>query len=162
MTSMARALDLVARSAHASFVGERPDDMVAAAERTLQVIFPPSYRWFVSALGAGNVGSYEFFGVVDGNFEQSTVPNGVWLTLVERAEAGLPHELLLVGATGSGDYYALDTSRVNAEDQECPAIVWSAAHPVATGEIVAPDFGAFLLSAVEDVERGIGVGRRRR
>ena len=65
-------------------MGPRPEELVAAAERALGLEFPPGYREFVLDLGAGDVGGEEFFGVVDDGFEDSAIPDGVWLTLRER------------------------------------------------------------------------------
>ena len=43
------------------------------------------------------------------NFTSASVPNGIWLTLAEREQLGLPVRFVIVGATGMGEYYVLDT-----------------------------------------------------
>ena len=43
--------------------------------------FPPSYRRFVLDFGAGSFGASEVYGVIDSNFENSSVPDAVWCTL---------------------------------------------------------------------------------
>ena len=102
-------------------------------------------------MGAGSVGSHEFYGVTDGDFAHGVVPNGIWLTLDERKNLSLPRHLLIVGDTGMGEYYAVDTSRRDS-DNESPVVVW-APERASDGdelEVVAEDFGSFFLSAIEN------------
>jgi hypothetical protein len=130
----------------AFFAGARPEHLVRAAELRLGVIFPPTYREFLLRLGAGSFGGSEFYGVIDGNFEESEVPNGVWLTLTERREVGMSGDLVIVGSTGDGGFYCLEAGR----EKESPVIVFQpgvVSHP-RCGETVAADFGDFLLMHV--------------
>jgi hypothetical protein len=113
---------------------------VARAERALDRPFPDSYRAFVSELGAGDAGGEEFFGLVDGDFEDSAIPDAVWLTLTERRDSGLPPELILVHAAGDGAYHALD--------RQGRVVRWE---PGGTaGDPVADSFGQFFRRTVED------------
>ena len=89
------------RRADATFAGERSEGLVARAEEALGVSFPPTYRRFVCQLGAGNFGSREFYGVIDDEWQDSVVPDGIWCTLSEREE-GLPQHFVVVGAVGDG------------------------------------------------------------
>lgn len=140
----------VAGSNRAFFAGPRDDSLVAAAEDALGLRFPPSYRRFVRELGAGSVGSREFYGVTTNNFTDSSVPNAVWVTLDERSRFDLPGTLVIIGDTGTGEYYALDTAQRDSAD-ESPVVTWSAAQSQENDvlEIVSLDFGAFFLRAVE-------------
>jgi antitoxin YobK len=137
----------------ADFVGERPDDLVTRAEQALGTGFPPSYRAFVSELGAGDIAGAEFYGVIDDDFESSGVPNGIWLTLQERTDSDLPPELIVVGDDGMGNYYALDSSRQDASG-EYPLVIWvpGSSRPGDELETVAGDFGQFFR---EQVEQGL-------
>ena len=130
----------------ACFVGQRPESLVRAAEDRLDVIFPPTYRRFLLLLGAGNFGSAEFYGVVDNNFEESSIPDGIWCTLSERRQIKLPNELVVVANTGYGDLYCLDT----ATKPEGPIIVYqSHLRPdEQQRETVAEDFGKFFLDQI--------------
>lgn len=65
------------------FVGEIDDDIIKKAEKTLGTIFPELYRAFISAFGAGNYGSQEIYGIIEGDFINSGVPDAIWLTLKE-------------------------------------------------------------------------------
>lgn len=136
----------------ADFVGERAEELVARAEETLDLRFPPSYRAFVRDLGAGDIGGHEFFGVIDDQFESSAVPNGIWLTLQERKDSDLPRSLVLVSATGDGSYYALDVNSERASAQEeSPVVAWTPglSTPDQEPEVVASSFGEFFRRAVE-------------
>lgn len=146
MADLETALWLIrSRPNLAGFVGERDETLVATAEAALGRPFPPTYRRFVKELGAGGFGSFEFYGVIDDDFEHSAVPNGVWGTLQAR-RYGLPEELILVADAGYGGIeYALDTAEQD-EEGECPVVTWTARGT--PREVVAADFGEFLLGNV--------------
>ncbi|TMF89808.1 MAG: SMI1/KNR4 family protein [Chloroflexi bacterium] len=73
MKDMDAALQLVARNdRQADFVGKRSTEMVADAESALGVRFPPTYRKFLTELGAGDIAGEEFY----------TIPAAdTWLTV---------------------------------------------------------------------------------
>ena len=134
-----------ANSDNADFVGPRSEALVRAAEAALGVTFPPTYRRFVLEYGAGNFGSAEFYGVIHNNFPKSSVPDGIWHTLTDRQGAGLPHELIVVGDTGSGELYCLDLSREGA------VVIVDPGADASVREPAAPDFGTFFLEQVRHV-----------
>lgn len=74
----------------ADFVGPRDDGLVGAAEAALGLSFSPIYRRLVAELGAGDIAGQEFYGVITEEFVNSSVPNGIWLTLKARSEWALP------------------------------------------------------------------------
>lgn len=152
MAELEQALAAVARSDQAHFVGPRDPGLITAAEEALGVALPPTYRRFVAELGAGNVGSREFYGAIDSNFVESSIPDGIWLTLDERERFGFPKHLVILGETGMGEYYALDTSRRDAQG-ECPVVIWVAGQSKDGDvlEVVASDFGSFFWDAVQQV-----------
>ena len=147
---MESALELIeANPDECHFVGGRDDRLVVLAEEALGLRFPPSYRLFVLRLGAGNVGAEEIYGLIDENFVDSSVPDGIWLTLRERQDSGLPTHMIVVYSDGMGGYFVLDTNQIGA-DGECPVVVW---HPGRSEvgddlEVIAEDFGAFFLETV--------------
>jgi antitoxin YobK len=147
-----RAIDLVRSddSGLCWFAGERSPELVLDAERALGQELPESYRLFVSELGAGSVGSEEIYGVTTTNFESSSVPNGIWMTLVARREWRLPEHLLVIYFDGGVDYYVIDGG---AEDS--PVMVWRPGVSSANGDlsVASPTFGDFFLGIVE-VELG--------
>jgi len=126
--------------------------LVVAAETALGVSFPPTYRWFIEELGAGSVGGRELYGAIDENFVDSSIPDGIWLTLDERERFRFPKHLVIVGDTGMGEHYVLDTSRPDP-DGECPVAVWVTGQSQEADEIevVAPDFGSFFWQPLREV-----------
>jgi antitoxin YobK len=131
----------------AFFAGERAEELVARAEDALGVRFPPTYRRFVRELGAGSFGSREFYGVIDDDWADSAVPDGIWYTLSEREE-GLSDRFVVVGAVGDGTLYALDTARA-PDGGEAPVVVVDPGAPD-LDEDVAPDFGTFFRQQIDE------------
>lgn len=132
----------------ATFVGPREESLVASAEAALGFPFPPSYRRFVLEHGAGGVGSTMLYGVTTDDFTASAAPNAVWLTLDER-QYGLSDAVVIVGASGMGEWYVLDGRRP-VPDGELPVAVWPQGYDIEDEalEVVASDFGTFFLAAV--------------
>lgn len=152
MTDYEQAKSLVAANrGRGRFAGARAEELVLLAESTLQVRFPPTYRRFLLEMGAGNLGFAEFYGVIDEDFENSSVPDGVWFTQTERRNARLPDELMVIGDTGTGDLYCLE---LRADESEGPVVVVDPGANPSAREVVAPDFGAFFLTRVRQVLGG--------
>src|SRR5690606_21827122 len=82
------------------FSGPKPEGIVVSAEQALNLTFPPSYRHFLLDLGCGSIGGLEIYGVIDEEFEDSGVPDGIWLTLKMREGAGLNPAYILIGDVG--------------------------------------------------------------
>lgn len=76
-------------------------------------------------MGAGSIGAFEVYGIVNAEFEESSVPNGIWLTLNERRENGMPANLVVVGSTGDGNYYCIEQN----ERSESPVIIFKTGGP---------------------------------
>lgn len=142
MREIREALDLIAKyPERCFFAGPRHPDLVARAEEALGATFPPSYRLFLERLGAGSFGAFEVYGVVNEDFHNSAVPDGVWLTLNERAARTVSEGTMLIGSTGDGGYFSL-----NLGDEDGPiSTVWPGSP---SSEIAADDFGSFLLEGV--------------
>jgi hypothetical protein len=149
MKDFEEALRLIAENEdQADFVGPRDAALVDKAERTLGIKFPPSYRRFLLELGAGNFGAFEIYGVIDEDWDESSVPDGIWYTLNERAESDLPQHLLIIAAAGDGPLYCLRLGK----EKEPPVIYYSPGldEEEQDSEIAAESFGAFLLEGVRD------------
>jgi hypothetical protein len=155
MADYERAIDLIKRHADdADFAGPRPPELIEAAEQALGFGFPPTYRRFVAEYGAGGVGGTEIYGVVDADFESSSIPDGVWYNLTLRRD-GYDETLYAFYDVGDGETFCLVTTQV-AADGEMPVV------GVRFGggddrEEIAPDFGSVLLTLIED-ELGLAAG----
>jgi hypothetical protein len=143
-----QARELIKGAGGGDFEGAKPEVLMAKAEAALGLRFPPSYRRFLLEMGCGGIQGLEVYGLVNGNFEKSTVPNGIWLTLNQRHAIGLNRNFVIIGEGGDGTYYALDTSQAK-EGGEAPVVRLSVDGRYS--EAVADSFGAFLLEAVKRV-----------
>lgn len=148
MKEAEQAFELIENQKSKRFSGIKPDSLILKAQQALGITFPPTYRAFLSRYGCGHVAGEEFYGVVDDDFENSSVPDAVWLTLDER-KSGTPNSLVIVASTGDGGYYAIDLDKKNNEE-ESPVVEWWPGIPNAEGNrrVVAADFGTFLLQQV--------------
>lgn len=146
MSDLLKAFDLIEQNeSESDFDGEKPESLLRKAEEALGVTLPATYRLFLSRQGCGSIAGEEFYGVITADFENSSVPDAIWLTLNERKSSQLPRGLVLIGATGDGGYYAIDRSQV-AADGESPIVEWWAGPR--TAKKVANDFGEFLLRRI--------------
>lgn len=146
MRDLHEALHLIEEHpADADFEGAKPEELVAVAERALGIGFPPSYRGFLRSLGCGDFRGEEFYGLVDSDFEASSVPDVVWFTLRQRESSNLPQRLIPFYATGDGTYFALDAS---SDGSEYPVVEWKPGAQAAVGPVAAEDFGAFFLQRI--------------
>jgi antitoxin YobK len=149
MKDLDKALSLIKqRIDEAEFVGQRSELMVRTAEKALGLKLPPTYRKFVRALGAGNFGSAEIYGVLDADFEASSAPDAVWATLRAREDNGLPKDLVILGYEDDD----ITCLRVGPGKEEGPVLVIHAGEDAEQlgARAVAPDFGKYLLDRVEE------------
>jgi hypothetical protein len=125
--------------------------LINAAEKVLGIPFPPTYRCFLSEYGSGGKGALEVYGLTRNssvNFREGSVPNGVWLTLKERKEGRLPSQFIIIGSTGDGFWYALDSSKINAEG-EYPVVICGFGENNEGSQKVNEDFGEFFLEQIQ-------------
>src|SRR4051794_16912582 len=130
----------------ADFVGPRDSRLIERAESVLGVRFPPTYRRFVLEFGAGDFGGTEIYGVIGDEFEDSSIPDGVWNALEHRRKETLPVHLFEFHAPGQGEAICLDFSAPG--DEAWVVSAWPGSN--AKTEILFDDFGAWLMEAVED------------
>lgn len=151
MADLEQAFQLIDGIDNADFHGPKAEALIVHAEQALGLTFPPTYRQFLSRFGCGAVSPHEFYGLVDDDFENSSVPDAVWLTLQLRRTTQLARSLVLVSETGDGGYYAIDTSQVTAAG-EGPVVEWWPGLPnaVGNGRTVCDDFGSFLLQRIQE------------
>jgi len=143
-----QARQLIEDAGGGDFEGAKPETLVARAEAALGLTFPPSYRRFLLEMGCGDINGLEVFGLIDDNFANSTIPNGIWLTLHERRRLDLDPAYVFVGDAGDGAYYAIDTSN-SRQDGEAQ-VIWLSMDG-SLNDNVADSFGAFLLRQVQEI-----------
>jgi antitoxin YobK len=134
-----------------TFVGPKPSTLITLAQDHLSVKFPETYRRFLLDYGAGGIGSFEIFGVVQEDFENHSYLHidVVWLTLKERKEWNLPKFLIPIYDLGDGELFCLDLR--NKEGDEAKVVGFTPGY--STGEqsfdVVAEDFGKLFLDQIQ-------------
>jgi hypothetical protein len=146
MTHYEQAVRLIEEH-EGDFEGPKSEAFVAKAEAALDLVFPPTYRRFLRELGCGDIGGLEIYGIVDDDFVNSSVPDGIWLTLENRKVIRLNPAVIIISDVGDGTFYGIDTSERNAEG-ESPVRIYSVNGEYSEKE--ADDFGAFLLKEVRE------------
>ena len=132
------------------FVGGISDNIIRDAEELLGLKFPTSYKMFLNNYGAGNFGSEEIYGIINGEFENSGIPDAVWFTIKQRRELKISNSLIVIYFTGGEEYFCLDTSKIN-NDMECPVVSYIIGDEVTENELetIFNNFSDFLLSVVQ-------------
>ena len=134
----------------ADFVGGRSNKLIKLAEEALSLKFTGLYLDFLQTFGAGDFGAQEIFGIINDDFESSSVPDAIWYTLTEREESKLPNNLLVIYETGSDEIFCLDFNQTNKQgESKVISFVPGVNIENQTYEIIANDFGDFLLSIIE-------------
>ncbi|GIN09164.1 hypothetical protein J1TS1_33090 [Shouchella clausii] len=134
----------------ADFVGGRTEELINLAEEKLGLKFTGLYLDYLKTFGAGNFGAQEIYGIIDADFENSSVPDAIWYTLTERKEIRLPDNLLVIYDTGSDELFCLDfNQRADNGEPKVVSLVPGVDLESQTYEIIANDFGDFLLDLVK-------------
>lgn len=144
-----QAFELIEKNkALVDFDGPKPLELIESAESALGMKFPRTYKLFLERLGCGDINGIEFYGVIKDDFENSSVPDAIWLTLEKRRNSGLAASLVLIAETGEGSYYAINVEEIN-DDGECPIVEWNPGSPLISK--IADDFGAFMMAKIQNV-----------
>ena len=132
-----------------AFYGHPSDTDISQAEVELSCKFPISYKAFLLEFGTSNWPSY-IFGLGSGVLPGQNV---VQVTKTERAlvEPNLPLTLIPVSPDGWGNYYCLDTARL--QNEECPIAFWN--HELGKHQVVQTTHDSFAhwLSDLIDEEQ---------
>ena len=145
-----RALEIINENRECFLsVGERSKELVLKAEDALGFRLSNQYKDFVLKFGAANFGAEEFYGLIDDDFEDSSTPDTVWMTLSERQESGLPENLLIVYHTGSEEMFCLDFNNLNNDGEpKVVSFLIGVDAEYQTYKVIANDFGDFLLDMI--------------
>jgi hypothetical protein len=129
---------------------------IAAAEETLGITFPPSYRHFLRQIGGLAIPPH--LGVVHHFVGLSAMPPDakglVDHTLAARTERKFPPHLLVVGMGADfQEWFCLDVNREN-EGGEYPVLLFDA-RDNAVDQQFYPDFGQMLREVLGFVEENL-------
>lgn len=122
----------------AEFVGGISENEIENAMKTLSVVFPESYKAFLSDFGGGDAGGEIIFGIT--NNEEDVVI----ATQMERSQ-GLPKNLIIIGFSND-TLVCLDTSKMS--NGECPVVEVN--DDYSEIEVVADTFGKFLYEYLNE------------
>ena len=133
-----------------TFAGPKPLTLVNLAQDRLCVQFPETYRRFLLEYGAGGMGAFEFFGVIQEDFENHDYLHidVVWLTLKIRKEWDLPQFLIPIFDLGNGELYCLDLR--NQQGDEAKVVGFTPGYSTIQQnlDVVAEDFGRLFLDQI--------------
>lgn len=87
---------------------------ILKAEDLLGFKIMGDYLYFLKNYGTVSINGEEIYGITDDDFLNSSIPNGIWLTLQERKDMNLPNNLLIIADDYFGGYVCLDYANLNA------------------------------------------------
>ncbi|MFZ6018220.1 MAG: SMI1/KNR4 family protein [Chloroflexota bacterium] len=134
-----------------TFVGPKPEKLVNFAQERLSVKFPETYRRFLLEYGAGGIGSFEIYGIIQEDFENHDYRHldVVWLTLKERTVSNLPNYLLPIFDLGDGELFCLDFRKKEGNEVKVVGFTPGYSSPQQSLDVVAEDFGKLFFDLVQ-------------
>lgn len=148
LSNYEKATELIIKNGDLFSSGFGPccDEAVQKIEKMLSLKFPKDYVRFLKTFGALTFGGAEVFGIFHDEIDGIYVGNMVRETLEERNEWKMPSNLIVIEDTGwDGELYCL---QINENDPDkSPVVIY--VHPTVPIEVLAPDFGTFLLDLVQ-------------
>jgi cell wall assembly regulator SMI1 len=143
-----KAIELIEEFGGGDFEGPKDESLIKKAEQKLGVKFPPTYRRFLASHGCGDVEGLEIYGVIKDDFDNSGIPDAIWITLKERQDSKIDANLVLISADGTGSYFAINTA-VCDSDGESPVVLWEPGFGVR--EKIADSFGVYFFGALNEL-----------
>jgi antitoxin YobK len=115
------------------------------AQKILAITFPNSYKKFLEIYGHLMFDGQHIYGLYNNAIIANTKDERI-----SNQDPIFPNKLLVIHALGNGELSCLDTSQMD-EQGECPVVAWyfGAKLPNGKFEVLAEDFGAFLLEKVK-------------
>lgn len=129
------------------YAGPASESAIREAEKSLGVVFPPSYRRFLMKFGTAVGEGFELVGLFeqtsDAEPPQWTHVVSQTLRLRRASHHQLPLGLIAVSGDGEDHVYYIDTMRSGA-DGECPMVAFG---PGADNVVIADSFSDFVIQA---------------
>lgn len=132
----------------AYFAGPKSENLILEVEKVLNLKLPTDFIKFIKNYGAGSILGNEFYGVIDDNFYDSSIPNFVWLTLQSRKEYDLPENFAVIAESLDGNYVVLDCSSCDWEN--CSVLEWIPSIPMEKQNLntIAKSYSQFLFETL--------------
>ena len=119
------------------------EEVISQVKSLLNIQLPNSYIKFLKDIGYLSFGCISILGIRSNDLPKSAIID--W-TLDERNNWGMPKDLVIIEDEGlDGESYCL---QINEEDPDKSPIV-AYVHPDVPIEVLAPDFGTYLLQRVQ-------------
>lgn len=144
-SALETAFNIIDNKKYNAFItGGKSEEVIKNAEISIGTFFPNTFKEFIRKYGLVLIFGKEFSGIG----KNETVESWARDTLYIRRNDGASSCYIVISLTGDGAYYALDTSRMNA-DNECPVVLLDYVHGEKPVD-VAEDFGKFLLDQLQE------------
>jgi len=122
------------------------DDAVHSAEKYLSISFPEDYKLFLKTWGTLAIGPREYYGIAGSDFENSSVPNGIWFTSKKRAQLDLPNNLIVVCDNDGVEYLCID---INNKKGSSVVVTWNVPSRECLS-VKSQDLFSFIIEDAED------------
>lgn len=144
-----RAMELAPSCEYFTTDGGKSPEQIRKAEKMLGISFSPQLLSFYEKFGYLSFFGCEIFGIGPGD-SKILEGNSVAYALHDRSELGLPEQWVPIYNYGDGNLAYLDYSRLNALKEPPVIMCFYNSKEFQQVETVAEDFGAFLLSLIEE------------
>ncbi len=132
-------------------IGGADEQTISKAEDILSLKFPEDYRAFLKDYGILSIGAEEIYGIVKDDFFNSSVPDAIWYTLIERKEVSMPPYLVVIYDTTIGELFCLNYDKINDNNEpKVTSYMAGIDEESQTYEVIANSFGEFLLERVSN------------
>ena len=109
MASFESLNELVRKNPDAIDIGDgASSELIKRAEDFLGSAFPESLVLYAKTWGTLAIGPFEYYGVIEGDFIESRVPDGVWFTARKRDVLGLPSNLFVIFNNEGDEFHCVD------------------------------------------------------
>lgn len=148
-------LDLVEKEVRESeeellSTGGADDFQIAEFESLLGIIFPQTYKAFLSKYGAMSFCGDTYYGITSKGKDEAQVPCIQFITNSARARGDVSNRMVVIKSSGYGPVYSIDADTIGSIGE--PVIVETKLSYKRTKEkrVVADNYGAFLLSEIKN------------
>ena len=145
-----KAMELAPKCKFYTTVGGRSEAEIIKSEELLDVKFSKQCREFYEKYGYLSIYGNEIFGIDPNDNSGELEGNSVAYALNDRAENDLPENWIPIYNFDDGYMAYLDYSSLNEDGEPCVIVAWYNGAQYEVEEMIAEDFGDFVLHLVEE------------
>jgi len=146
-------IDSIDAEIHASgedpaYAGGANDALIVKFEKALDVEFPSSYKQFLTKFGALSFAGETYYGITKNGLAATAIPSVLFATKTARSLGDADSSMIVIGASGYGPIYSIDTSRVGETGE--PVVVETELSFKRDGQkkVIFKSFGDFFCESV--------------